>query len=148
MAHPLLRLIALVRNSLEKRSRFVIHSADWHRYFGPVKRSTQVALVLSVALLSGCSSERDDSSYAADQALTNNAYVPGHGYYHAPYGAFYPLPYNSFLAGAGYYHGGTYTGSPHQSTVTTSVPRDNSHVSRGGFTRSSSSRSRGFSFGS
>jgi len=112
-----------------------------------VKRSAQVALVLSGALLSGCSQGSDDRAEGTGQVLTNNAYVPGRGYYHAPYRGFFPVPYNSYVPGAGFYHGGRYTGAPDQSTVAASVPRDGSHVSRGGFTRSSSGRSSGFRFG-
>jgi hypothetical protein len=110
-----------------------------------MKKSAFVGLVLSGALLSGCDSS-DDSSWGESQVYTNNQYVAGRGYYHAPYRAWYPLPYNDYDAQRRtYYHGGTYTTEPHISRVTASRPvvrSSTSHSSstrRGGFVTSRSS---------
>jgi hypothetical protein len=110
-----------------------------------MKRSAHVALVISGAILTGCSrSPRDWDSDPVEtsEVLTNNTYVSGHGYYHAPYRAFYPHPYDFYFPGRGYYHGGTYSAMPERSTITSSSPSSgiaHSGVNRGGFARSSSS---------
>lgn len=98
-------------------------------------------LVISGAILSGCSDPNAgwDSEEDSSQVLTNNTYVAGRGYYHAPYHGFYPYPYNVFTPGRGYYHGGTYTAEPDRSGISASSPARGTGVSRGGFTRSSSS---------
>ena len=88
--------------------------------------------------------------------LTNNTYVAGRGFYHAPYFGFFPYSYNSHLPGRGYYHGGSFSPEPPQSTLTASPPGRMHHAmkqareaetQRGGFTRGrgSSGRSWGFS---
>jgi hypothetical protein len=110
-----------------------------------MKRSSAVVLVISGAVLAGCDSSSSD--WGSSQTYTNNHYVTGRGYYHAPYHAWYPFPYNYYdPARRGYYHGGNYTSEPHVSAVTASRPavRTSSHsssVRRGGFSigRSSSS---------
>jgi hypothetical protein len=84
-----------------------------------MKKSTLVTLVLSSALVSGC----DDPStygapgYAASTMVTNNTYVPGLGYYHAPYRGWFQFPYNDYRPGFGYYHGGLYTPQPYVSDI-------------------------------
>lgn len=105
-----------------------------------MKRSAQVLLVISGAILTGCgrNTTRWDDPAESSEVLTNNAYVAGHGYYHAPYHSFYPFPYNYYTPGRGYYHGGTYTLEPNQSGIAASSPtRAISSSSRGGFARSS-----------
>jgi hypothetical protein len=109
-----------------------------------------VTLVISGALFSGCG-EKPRIGAAGDwgdgnaQAVTNNTYVPGRGYYHAPYARWYPHPYNSYFPGLGYYHGGNYTPSPNSSRVTASHPSGSSShssgISRGGFGSSGHSAS-------
>ena len=59
---------------------------------------------------------------SADNVYTNNHYVPGAGYYHAPYHAWFPLPYNSYVPGRGYYYGGNYNPQPDQRTEIISRP--------------------------
>jgi len=61
-----------------------------------MKRSQAVILVISGALVAGCHSNEtgDWSDSSSTQIYTNNQFVRGHGYYHAPYHAFYPFPYN------------------------------------------------------
>jgi len=93
-----------------------------------MKRSGKVVLVLSGALaaggLAGCDSSYDfpPPQVSADNTYTNNYYVRGVGYYHAPYRGWYPYPYNYYLPGQGYYHGGNWTSEPHPSTVAASQP--------------------------
>jgi hypothetical protein len=110
-----------------------------------MKRSAHVALVISGAILTGCSrSPRDWDSDPVEtsEVLTNNTYVHGHGYYHAPYHAFFPYPYNYYFPGRGYYYGGNYGLQPDRSALSASSPSSritHSGVDRGGFARSSSS---------
>jgi hypothetical protein len=122
-----------------------------------MKKSSVVALVISGALLTGCDSSDDASSWREDsQTYTNNHYVAGRGYYHAPYRAWYPFPYNNYdVQRRTYYHGGNYTSDPHVSSVTASKPMvrssfssssqsSSSHsspITRGGFTSHSHSSS-------
>jgi len=116
-----------------------------------MKRSTAITLVLSGALTTGCgrqpTSANGDWSYGAggDQPITNNTYVPGYGYWHAPYRSWYPYPYNFYRPGWGYYHGGSFSSDPEIIHVFSSRPgfshEVGMHVSRGGFGRSASGRS-------
>jgi hypothetical protein len=126
-----------------------------------VKRSTAVALVLSGAIFGGCS-RRDEQPNAAardSQVVTNDTYIQGRGYYHAPFHAWYPFPYNFYSPGLGYYRGGSYFGQPDltipkptypgRSFNAAAAPAKEESVNRGGFTRSSSgssSRSSGWSW--
>ena len=104
-----------------------------------------VVLVLSGALLTGCNPS-EDSSWGDSQSYTNNHYVAGRGYYHAPYHMWYPFPYNSYdPARRSYYHGGNYTTDPHVSSITASKPitqrtttSSSSHIRRSGFSTSRS----------
>ena len=91
---------------------------------------------------------------SADRVFTNNYYVPGAGYYHAPFRGFFPRPYNDFdIATGRYFYGGQWGAMPHQSFTNISSPTpemvsqvetartDVSHVSRSGFGSSSRSYS-------
>src|ERR1700733_507315 len=102
-----------------------------------MKKSMMVTLVISGALLAGCDDNQNAWGDNQDQVVTNNTYVPGQGYWHAPYSGWYPYPYNSYHPGRGYYHGGFYSAAPHVSSVTSShLSGSSSHsssVSRGGF---------------
>lgn len=74
---------------------------------------------------------------------TNNHYVPGVGYYHAPFQAWYSLPYNHFDSrSARYYYGGQWAAAPFESVVNISSPSSEAvrqvaaqrtDVRRGGF---------------
>lgn len=122
-----------------------------------MKRSRHIRLVLLGSLaggaLTGCGPEDDRASSlmppVSDQmTYTNNHHVPGVGYYHAPYHAWYPFPYNFYSPERGYYHGDRWTREPNQTGVTASRPSPQaaqtaraeqmarSQVSRGGFGRS------------
>ncbi|HUD82517.1 MAG TPA: hypothetical protein VMQ67_03400 [Candidatus Saccharimonadales bacterium] len=122
-----------------------------------MKKSALVTLVLSGALVSGCDdrSQYGDPGYGAGANVTNNTYVSGLGYYHAPYHGWFEYPYNYYRPGFGYYHGGIYTPRPLVSGILSSPPSIPSTFggSRGGggahfgSTESSSSVTRG-GFGS
>src|SRR5215217_2106362 len=109
-----------------------------------MKKSSAVVLVLSGALLTGCDGN-SSSGWGSSQTYTNNHYVVGRGYYHAPYLAWYPFPYNYYdPVRRSYYHGGNYTPAAHVSSVTASKPTarwspstsQSSGVRRGGFSSS------------
>jgi hypothetical protein len=128
-----------------------------------MKKSTMVTLVLSGALMSGCDDRNravfppNDAGETAEAEPTNNTYVPGQGYYHAPYHGWYKYPFNYYQPGYGYYHGGLFTPDPMIYDIISSRPSRPStfrvgSVSGGGFTHigsisSASSVSRG-GFGS
>jgi hypothetical protein len=95
-----------------------------------MKKSALVTLVLSTALAGGCD---DRSQYGvpdetAGPPVTNNTYVVGRGYYHAPYHGWFEYPYNYYRPGFGYYHGGLYTPRPYTSPVLVSRPSISSMV--------------------
>ena len=89
-----------------------------------MKRSRAIRLVLTSSLAGagfvGCGPERPEVT--ADNVYTNNYYVRGAGYYHAPYQGWYPHPYNHYVPGQGYYHGGSWTPEPSTHTTTASRP--------------------------
>jgi hypothetical protein len=120
-----------------------------------VKRSTAVVLVLSGAILGGCSRRNEQTNAAAgpaarpSQVVTNDTYIAGRGYYHAPFHAWYPFPWNFYSPGRGYYRGGGYYTEPDLTIPKPTYPGRFAHasiqaeenVSRGGFARSGSSSS-------
>jgi hypothetical protein len=56
---------------------------------------------------------------------TNNHYIPGVGYYHAPFRAWYPQPYNSYdPTQRMYYYAGQWSPTPCQSITNLSSPTD------------------------
>ena len=93
-----------------------------------MKRSNSITLVLlgaaTSAALVGCNSGNEESRafLSSDNTYTNNHYVHGAGYYHAPYRAWYPYPYNSYAQGRGYYHGGQWTTDPGVASIDASRP--------------------------
>jgi hypothetical protein len=118
-----------------------------------VKRSKSVKLVLigslSAGALAGCNPSASTPTVSTERAYTNNYYVPGVGYYHAPFRGFFGRPYNDYDAANGrYFYGGQWGLMPHQSITNISSPTpevvafaesQRSDVSRGGFGRSSHS---------
>jgi hypothetical protein len=109
-----------------------------------VKRSASIKLVLAggvaAGALSGCTRP---TRVSPDSVYPNDYQVPGAGYYHAPFHAFYPLPYNARDQVNGqYYYGGQWGPGPHQSIINVSAPTAEAaakaeaartDVSRGGF---------------
>ena len=80
---------------------------------------------------------------SADNVYTNNYYLPGAGYYHAPFNAWYDLPYNYFSPGTDlYFYGGQWGPAPFESIINVSSPTSQAATSaeaartdivRGGF---------------
>jgi hypothetical protein len=111
-----------------------------------IKRSKRIRLILlsglSAGALAGCSPE-GKPPLSADNVYTNNYFVPGAGYYHAPFCAWYPMQYNDFdAARQQYYYGGQWGSEPWQSITNVSSPSAQAaasaeamrtDVARGGF---------------
>ena len=113
-----------------------------------MKRSQSIRLMLlgglSTVAATGCSPKPsiNEANY-----YTNNFYVPGAGYYHAPYRSWYPLPYNYFdTQKQMYYYGGQWGIQPNSSITNISTPMPaavnaaeyaRTDVTRGGFGGSS-----------
>ena len=119
-----------------------------------MKRSKRIRLVLIGALSAGaltsCDPASSQTARITDQNVyTNNHYVPGVGYYHAPFRAWYPLPYNKFdPQQQRYFYGGQWATAPHQSITNISSPTpitaqqaqaQRTDIRRGGFGSSSHS---------
>jgi hypothetical protein len=118
-----------------------------------VKRSKSIHLVLiggvSAGALAGCKPQPPGLN--AQNYYTNNHAVPGAGYYHAPFRAWYPLPYNHFdPQSRSYFYGGQWAATPHESITNISLPAlsavhqaqaqaQSAVVARGGFGGSSRS---------
>ena len=113
-----------------------------------MKRSRSIKLVLvgglSAGALGGCTpSANRPPAISSANYYTNNYYVPGVGYYHAPFQAWYPLRYNQYDAQKHrYYFGGQWANAPHQSIINISSPTSDAvqmaqaartDISRGGF---------------
>jgi hypothetical protein len=87
------------------------------------------------------------SPVSAQNVYTNNYYVPGVGYYHAPFRTFFSLPYNHFEPqNQRYFFGGQWATAPHQSITNISPPTpavaqqaeaQRTDIPRGGFGSSS-----------
>lgn len=109
-----------------------------------MKRSKSIRLLLlgglSTAALSGCDQK---PSISTENVYTNNFYVPGTGYYHAPFRNWYPLPYNHFDPQKQlYFYGGQWGAQPFESITNISAPTPEAvsaaqavrtDISRGGF---------------
>jgi hypothetical protein len=124
-----------------------------------MKRSRSIKLVLLGTLATGafhaCEPNSPSSGFASGLSTaniyTNDHYVAGAGYYHAPFRAWYPMPYNTYDGTRKmYYYGGQWWPTPHQSIVNLSSPTDEAirlaeatrtDVPRSGFGRTSRSTS-------
>ena len=59
----------------------------------------------------------------------NDYYVPGVGYYHAPFSRFYAFRYNAYdPITKMYYAGGRWATFPHESTINISSPTDDAAI--------------------
>jgi hypothetical protein len=117
-----------------------------------IKRSKRIRLILlsglSAGALAGCSPQ-GQAPLSTDNVYANNYFVPGAGYYHAPFCAWYPMPYNHFDTNtARYFYGGQWGVSPWQSITNLSSPTAQAaaaaeamrtDITRGGFGSSSGS---------
>ena len=111
-----------------------------------MKRSKRIRLILlgglSVGALTGCEHEQK-AAVSAENVYTNNFYIPGAGYYHAPFRNWYSLPYNHFDAQKNlYFYGGQWGAQPCESITNISSPtpqaaqsaqNSRTDISRGGF---------------
>jgi len=110
-----------------------------------VKRSRSIRLILiggvTAGVLTGCSPGKPPVS--PDAVYTNNYYVPGVGYYHAPFRDWFPLPYNHFdPQRQQYFYGGQWGAAPFENitNVSSPTPQSAAHaesvrtdIQRGGF---------------
>ena len=87
---------------------------------GCVTIGVVAALVVGVPVIWMACDDDDVDPVNGSTTYVNNHYVPGVGYYHAPYMAFFPVRYNDFSPGQGYYYGGSYHQSAETATVTSS----------------------------
>ena len=109
-----------------------------------MKRSKRIRLILlgglSVGALTGCEQK---PAVSAENVYTNNFYIPGAGYYHAPFRGWYALPYNHFDTQRKlYFYGGQWGAAPFESITNISSPtlqaaqaaqNSRTDISRGGF---------------
>ena len=61
---------------------------------------------------------------SADQTYANNEYMPGAGYYHAPYHAWFPFPFNHYDSSRGYFAGGLWQAAPFLLSMLNSQPNN------------------------
>ena len=105
---------------------------------------------LSAGALTSCGPQSSQqASISADNVYTNNFYVPGAGYYHAPFRAWYSFPYNHFDPQTRrYFYGGQWGEAPFQNITNISAPTpatarqaeaQRTDVARGGFGSTSGS---------
>ena len=97
---------------------------------------------MSAGALTGCGTGQKPP-ISEENVYTNNHYVPGVGYYHAPFHAWYQFPYNHFdPQRQRYYYGGQWGEAPCQSVINISSPTaaaagqaevQRTDVARGGF---------------
>jgi hypothetical protein len=117
-----------------------------------MKRSRSIRLVLigglSAGALTSCGPGGiEKAPVSAQNVYTNNFYVPGVGYYHAPFRAFYALRYNHFDPQTQrYFYGGQWATAPCQNFTNISSPTmqvaqqaetQRTDIPRGGFGSSS-----------
>lgn len=98
---------------------------------------------LSAGALAGCSPDPKHAPISAENYYTNNYYVPGAGYYHAPFRAWYSLPYNHFDPEARrFFYGGQWALAPFETITNISQPTtqaaaqaqaQRTDIARGGF---------------
>jgi hypothetical protein len=111
-----------------------------------IKRSRRIRLILINGLSAGALAACSPTGHvpvSADNVYTNNYFVPGAGYYHAPFRCFYPLPFNHFDDRTKrYFYGGNWAAAPCESITNISSPSPASaasaeamrtDISRGGF---------------
>lgn len=100
-----------------------------------MRRSHKVALILlgsagvvgAAALYDAWTREREEEALApeplsAERTYANNHHVPGAGYYHAPYHAWFPFPLNYHAPSRGYFSGGQWRPTPFASEMQQSRP--------------------------
>lgn len=68
---------------------------------------------------------------SADRIYANNEFVPGLGYYHAPYHAWFPYMFNFYDPARGYYAGGLWQAAPFLANMLSSRPSNAAVASAG-----------------
>ena len=105
-----------------------IHPGDRRRSASVTFNATTAASIVGAGLLlGGCDDTRPlppppRAVVSSAHAYTNDDYIPGLGYYHAPYHAWFPHRYNEHDADMGYYYNGRWHSAADRSDVTTSHP--------------------------
>jgi hypothetical protein len=92
-----------------------------------VKRSRTVKRLLlggfTAGLASACAGAAEPT-ITSNNLYTNETFIRGAGYYHAPFQGFFTLPYNHYDAQRKmYFYGGQWGPAPHQSIVNISAPK-------------------------
>jgi len=91
-----------------------------------VKRSHSIRLALLGGLSAGAlvvPAAAAEGRISPDSVYVNDHFVPGAGYYHAPFQAFYAQPYNYYdPQRREYFFGGRWGPEPHRSIVNISAP--------------------------
>jgi hypothetical protein len=109
-----------------------------------MKRSRNIKLILlgglSSAMLAGCDRK---PAISTQNFYANDTYIPGAGYYHAPFRGWYSLPYNHFDPSTKqYFYGGQWGTKPFESVTNISNPTPQAvtvaenartDITRGGF---------------
>ncbi|HTY86755.1 MAG TPA: hypothetical protein VMB80_04760 [Candidatus Acidoferrum sp.] len=109
-----------------------------------MKRSKRIRLILlgglSAGALTGCEQK---PAISTENVYTNNFFIPGAGYYHAPFRGWYALPYNHFDTQKNlYFYGGQWGAAPFESITNLSSPTTEAaqaaqnartDIARGGF---------------
>ena len=99
---------------------------------------------LAAAAVTGCGpGSGNPPPLSSENVYTNNFYVPGVGYYHAPFRAWFSLPYNHFDPQTQrYFFGGQWSQTACQSITNISAPTEQvaqhaevlrTDIERGGF---------------
>jgi hypothetical protein len=98
------------------------------------KKSGCVTLTIvgiSVGVIALCIYSCSDDEEVKDEDVTyvssgrnysNNHYIPGVGYYHAPFHAWFPRRYNDHDSTNGYFAGGQWQRNQHTSSIVDSTP--------------------------
>ena len=111
-----------------------------------MKRSSNIRLILitglSAGALAGCG-RSGPPPISTSNVYTNDFFVPGAGYYHAPFRAWFAYPYNYFDQQKNlYFFGGQWASLPNESITNISSPTAEAaahveairtDVTRGGF---------------
>lgn len=92
-----------------------------------MKRSRTVQRLLLGGLTAGAltsaAAAQSTTRVTPETYYTNDAHIPGVGWYHAPFQGFFAHPYNHYDAQRKlYYYGGTWSPDPHRSIVNISAP--------------------------
>lgn len=114
-----------------------------------MKKSRQIGLVLlggaSLGALPACAPAPTvkEPVVTADSVYANDHFIPGVGYYHAPFRAFYQRSYNEYDPRTKqFYYAGAWHAAPHRSVINVSSPdaaavqfaqRARVDIPRGGF---------------